>query len=221
MKKLFLLTLCLLSLTLSAQDSTQVKSESTKSKSDSSVKKKLIQFTGIIVTNDSLMGVGNVNIRIAGTLSGTTSNDQGFFSMVASPFDTILFSAIGYKTEKYVVPDLTAKKYTMIQTLTQDTLELPEAIVKPYISKELFQHYFVSLELPDDQGDLDNMDPETLKEVAMAMSMDGSENGKYVLRQDAGRYYYSGQIPPINILNPFAWAQFIKAWKDGKLKIER
>ncbi|TNE80296.1 MAG: carboxypeptidase-like regulatory domain-containing protein [Bacteroidetes bacterium] len=221
MKKLFLLTLCLLSLTLSAQDSTQVKSESTKSNSDSSVKKKLIQFTGIIVTNDSLMGVGNVNIRIAGTLSGTISNDQGFFSMVASPFDTILFSAIGYKTEKYVVPDLTAKKYTMIQTLTQDTLELPEAIVKPYISKELFQHYFVSLELPDDQGDLDNMDPETLKEVAMAMSMDGSENGKYVLRQDAGRYYYSGQIPPINILNPFAWAQFIKAWKDGKLKIER
>ncbi len=213
MKKFLLLAFCLCSLSAFAQKN---------SESDTTApKKKLIQFTGIIVTNDSLMGVSNVNIRIAGTLSGTTSNDQGFFSLVASPFDTILFSAIGFKTEKYVVPDLTAKKYTMIQTMTQDTLQLPEAIVKPYISKELFQHYFVTLDLPDDQGDLDNMDPETLKEVAMAMSMDGSENGKYVLRQDAGRYYYSGQIPPINILNPFAWAQFIKAWKDGKLKIER
>lgn len=188
---------------------------------DSTKTKKLIQFTGIIVTPDSLMGIPSVTIRIAGTLKGTTTTDQGFFSLVASPFDTILFSAVGFKSEKYIIPELTAKKYTMIQTMSQDTLELPEAMVKPYISRELFQHYFVTLELPDEQGDLDNMDPETLRQMAFAMSMDGAENGKYVLKQEAGKYYYSGQIPPINLLNPFAWAQFVKSWKEGKLKIQR
>jgi hypothetical protein len=31
-------------------------------------------------------------------------------------------------------------------------------------------------------------------------------------------YYAGGQIPPMNILNPFAWAQFFEAWKRGDFK---
>ncbi len=181
----------------------------------------LIQFSGIIVTPDSLKAVASVNIKIKGEDRGTISSDQGFFSIVASHQDTIVFSAIGYKTETYVVPKLVARKYTMIQTMTQDTIELAEATIRPYISRELFQTYFVSLDIPDEQGELENMDSETLRKVALAMAMDGTDNGKYQLRKEAGSYYYSGQVPPINLLNPFAWAEFIKSWKDGKLKIER
>jgi hypothetical protein len=35
------------------------------------------------------------------------------------------------------------------------------------------------------------------------------------------RIYYSGQAPPLNILNPLAWAKFIQAWKDGDFKQEK
>lgn len=183
--------------------------------------KQLIQFTGLLISNDSLQAVENVNIRIAGTMMGTISNNEGFFSIVANRNDTLIFSAVGYRTVRYVVPwELTGQKYTMIQPMTQDTLYLPEAIVKPYISRELFEHYFVNLEVPGEENPLENLDPETIRELAYAMDMDGSDNAKYYLRQESGKYYYTGQMVPINLMNPFAWAQFIKAWKAGKLKIE-
>jgi hypothetical protein len=33
--------------------------------------------------------------------------------------------------------------------------------------------------------------------------------------QRARKLYYSGQIAPMNVLNPKAWSEFIKAWKRG------
>ncbi|MDX5320675.1 MAG: carboxypeptidase-like regulatory domain-containing protein [Bacteroidota bacterium] len=214
MKKLLLLTSLMASLAFPNNSNAQ--SDSTERLHE------LIQFTGILITPDSLQAVSDVNIRIAGTMMGTVSNDEGFFAIVAKRNDTLIFSSVGFRTVKYVVPySLTGQKYTMIQPMSQDTLYLPEAIVKPYISRELFEHYFVNLEVPQDGNPLENMDPETIRELAYAMSMDGQDNAKYYLRQEAGKYYYTGQMVPINLMNPFAWAQFIKSWKDGKLKIQK
>lgn len=184
--------------------------------------KELIQFTGIIITPDSLQAVGDVNIRIAGTNQGSISNEQGYFAVVAKRSDTLIFSAVGYRSVKYIVPyELTGQKYTMIQTMSQDTLYLNEVVVKPYISKELFQHYFVTMEVPGEEDPLAGLDPETIREMAYAMELDGTANSKYYLRQESGKYYYTGQMVPINLMNPFAWAQFIKSWKEGKLKIQK
>ena len=47
---------------------------------------------------------------------------------------------------------------------------------------------------------------------------DGREATNYYLRQGAAKAYYAGQAPPQNIFNPFAWAEFIKAWKNGDFK---
>ncbi|MHB1276826.1 MAG: carboxypeptidase-like regulatory domain-containing protein [Bacteroidia bacterium] len=184
--------------------------------------KELIQFTGIIITPDSLQAVGDVNIRISGTSQGSISNQQGYFAVVAKRRDTLIFSAVGYRSVKYIVPyELTGQKYTMIQTMSQDTLYLNEVVVKPYISKELFQHYFVMMEVPGEEDPLAGMDPETIRELAYSMELDGTANSKYYLRQESGKYYYTGQMVPINLMNPFAWAQFIKSWKEGKLKIQK
>lgn len=184
--------------------------------------KELIQFTGIIITPDSLQAVGDVNIRIAGTSQGSISNQQGYFAVVARRNDTLIFSAVGYRSVKYIVPyELTGQKYTMIQTMSQDTLYLNEVVVKPYISKELFQHYFVTMEVPGEDDPLAGLDPETIRDLAYAMELDGTANSKYYLRQESGKYYYTGQMVPINLMNPFAWAQFIKSWKEGKLKIQK
>ena len=47
---------------------------------------------------------------------------------------------------------------------------------------------------------------------------DGREASNNYLRQTANKYYYAGQAPPQNIFNPFAWSEFIKAWKRGDYK---
>jgi hypothetical protein len=53
------------------------------------------------------------------------------------------------------------------------------------------------------------------------MKMDGSMNYQNYIDQQTSKLYYAGQTQPISLLNPFAWAQFIKAWKEGKFKRDK
>jgi len=48
--------------------------------------------------------------------------------------------------------------------------------------------------------------------------MDGSMNYRNYMDQQVGRLYYRGQAQPIPLFNPFAWAEFVKAWKRGDFK---
>lgn len=182
----------------------------------------LIQFSGIVLSSDSLIGLEDVNIRVKGRIFGTVSNVQGIFTLVTHPGDTVLFTRIGYKRNEYVVPrNLKSKLYSMIITLTADTFTVSTVIVTPFISSALLPYYFATLNLPEDEMDVlarRNLESELLRKQAAALGADGAENQDYIIRQEAAKYYYAGQAPPINILNPFAWAQFIKAWKNGDFK---
>ena len=62
-----------------------------------------IQFSGVLMSSDSLMAIPYAHIVVRGTSKGTISNYQGVFSFVAEPGDSVLFSAIGYKTELFVI----------------------------------------------------------------------------------------------------------------------
>jgi hypothetical protein len=50
------------------------------------------------------------------------------------------------------------------------------------------------------------------------LPFDGKEAVGASLNQQASKYYYSGQLPPMNILNPVAWKSFINSWKRGDYK---
>ena len=57
-----------------------------------------------------------------------------------------------------------------------------------------------------------------LKERAEYTPMDGAMSFRNLMNTQYGKMYYSGQLPPNNLLNPLAWAKFIKAWKEGAFK---
>lgn len=182
---------------------------------------KLLQFSGVVITSDSLDPVPYTNIIIKGTRSGTVSDINGFFSFVAKENDVIEFSALGYKTAYFTIPDsLTSKRYTCIQAMTSDTLFLSETVIYPWPTIEQFKKAFVSVQIPndDEQRAEKNLELAEMKERMMNMPMDGSINYKNFIDQQVYKNYYIGQSMPINLLNPFAWAQFIKAWKEGKFK---
>ncbi|MGG2383105.1 hypothetical protein, partial [Salmonella enterica] len=63
-----------------------------------------------------------------------------------------------------------------------------------------------------------NLDEQKRRALLASMPADGREAVSYQLRQQANKYYYSGQLPPMNIFNPAAWADFIQAWKRGDFK---
>jgi hypothetical protein len=70
----------------------------------------------------------------------------------------------------------------------------------------------------DRGGGYRNMARADQKEQMTGMAMDASLNYKYSMQQYQSKLYYAGQLPPNNLLNPIAWAKFIKAWKNGDFK---
>lgn len=183
--------------------------------------KDLVQFSGVVLTSDSLSPVSFSNIIIKGTHHGTISDYYGYFSFVAKKSDTIQFSAIGFKKTFFVIPDsLNSNKYSLIKIMEPDTVLLPTATVFPWPSREQFKQAFLSLNIPDDDLAIanKNLSQEEMMRLYYAMEMDGSMNYKNYLKGKTDQLYYAGQLPPQNILNPLAWAKFIQAWKNGDLK---
>ncbi|MDY0101472.1 MAG: carboxypeptidase-like regulatory domain-containing protein [Lentimicrobium sp.] len=181
----------------------------------------LVQFSGMVVASDSLQAVPYVNIKVKGTNRGTTSDFYGFFSLVARKGDVIQFSAMGFKKGAYSIPDtLASNRYSLVHIMTHDTILLKETVIYPWPTPEQFRHAFVWDKIPDDdltiaQKNLDRME---IRERARAMPMDGSMNYRNYMDNQVSKLYYRGQAQPISVFNPFAWAEFIKAWKRGDFK---
>ncbi len=183
----------------------------------------LVQFSGMILdgTTSELIPVPYTNILIKAKGRGTYSDFTGFFSIVVEKGDVIEFSAVGYKTVEYTIPvELKDNRYSLVQLMTQDTLNLPETIVFPWPSKEHFKLEFLAMDVTSEmqQRALRNVANETLERMRSTVSSDGGEHANYYLRQQARSYYYIGQQPPMNIFNPFAWKQFFDAWQAGDYK---
>lgn len=186
--------------------------------------KKIIQFSGVVVTPDSLMGIPYVNIYESKTRKGTTSNVEGFFSFAAETGDTINFSSIGFKKSQYVIPkDLESNKYSVVKFMISDTAYIDSVVIFPWPSKETLRQAFLELEFKESDIDraMKNLDRESLKERGQQMAYDADENVDFYMRAEAQKYYWAGQAPPQNIFNLFAWAKFIEAWKNGDFNFKK
>lgn len=183
--------------------------------------KGLVQFSGAVVTGDSLHPVPFTHIIDHKTSFGTISDYYGYFSFVARKGDTITFSAVGFKKGLFIIPDtIQSNRYTLFQVMATDTIYLNETVIYPWPTKEQFKEAFLALELADDDLEIarKNLDRYDLYVRGEVMPMDGSMNYRNYIDQTVSKLYYAGQTQPISLLNPFAWAQFIKAWQDGKFK---
>jgi len=181
----------------------------------------VIQFSGVVVDADSLEPVPYTSIIIQNTHRGTLSDFYGYFSFVALKNDTIVFSSMGYKKNVFVIPDtITQKRYSLIHVMNADTIMLSPTVIYPWPTQEEFKKAFVELDIPDDDIAIamKNLARAEMKERVMNYQMDGSMNYKNYMQNETSKLYYAGQSTPITIFNPFAWAHFIKAWKEGKFK---
>lgn len=187
--------------------------------------KKIIQLTGIVISKDSLQPVAFTNILVKGTSRGTISDFSGYFSLVVALGDTLKFSSVGFKTEYYPLPDtLSQSSYSLIQSMEKDTLRIQTIVFSHtrWPSYEQFKFAFENMKVPE--GDMENA-KKNLNRIEVDNSAeyraDANLNYKWQQDQYKSKLYYAGQLPPNNLLNPIAWAQFIKAWRNGELKIER
>ena len=185
--------------------------------------KKILQFSGVVVSGDSLSPVPYTSILIRNTNRGTISDYYGFYSLVAETGDTIDFTGVGFRKTTYIIPDsLDLKRYSLIQIMTKDTIFLPESVIYPWPTKEQFAEAFMNLEVPEDDYDRakKNLERVDLQERMDNLPNSGSITYKQQMRHYSSRLYYAGQAPPNNLLNPVAWARFIEAWKRGDFKLQ-
>lgn len=184
-------------------------------------KDSIVQLYGVVMTADSLEGLPAVSIVVKGQNRGTISNDRGVFSIVVLKGDVVDFTSIGFKPKSVIIPgDLKGNQFSIIQLMVTDTTYLPATIIKPRVSREQFERDFVNTKVPDDDIEIAraNNSVANRKVLMNTVPTDGSEASNQYIRQRASKMYYSGQIAPMNIFNPFAWSEFIKAWKRGDYK---
>lgn len=185
------------------------------------VKDSVVQLYGIVMTADSLQGIPAVSITVKGTNRGTMTNAQGVFSIAVLKGDVIDFTHVSYKPKSVTIPkNLEGNQYSIVQLLVADTVYLPATIIKPRPSKQQFERDFVNVKVPDDDIEVARKNNDVAKRRVLMGSVpaDGGEATSLQMRNIANKATYQGQVPPMNIFNPAAWAEFIKAWKRGDFK---
>jgi hypothetical protein len=181
---------------------------------------RLVQLSGVVVSEEELIPMPYTTVYDKTQRRGVIADYYGFFSFVAYPGDTLLFSSFSYKTSTFIVPDtLKERRYSIIHILQKDTLNLPEITVYPWPSREDFARAFVEMKPYDDairraQRELSG---DNLAFVAARLENDASLAYGYAANDRYTKLYTNGQLPVNNLLNPYSWAKLIQDWKAGKL----
>ena len=184
----------------------------------------VIQLYGVIMTADSLKAIPFASIVVEKKGRGTITNNDGVFSIAVNKGERITFSCVGFKDRTILIPlKLEGNQYSVIQLLVNDTNFLPATILKARPSRAQFERDFVNAKVDDDLYETarKNTSMSQKRIILSSLPYDGKEAVGASLTQQASRYYYSGQMPPMNILNPSAWRSFINAWKRGDYKSKK
>lgn len=185
------------------------------------LKDSVVEIYGVVMTADSLKAIPAVSVVVKGRNQGTYTSDQGVFSLVVLRGDVIEFSSVGYKTIDYQIPTTdSGNQISLIQLMVVDAKYLPATIIKPRPTREQFDRDFVNNPVPDDDIEIARQNNSAAKRAILARGLpaNATEAASTYLRTGAQKYYYQGQAPPQNILNPLAWAEFIQAWKRGDFR---
>ncbi len=179
----------------------------------------IVQVSGIILSADSTDAIPGVNVYVPKKGRGTTSNRFGYFSMPVAAGDSIVFSYVGMKRQTYVVSQNPEDdKISLILTMVEDAVALREVEVTPYPTEEEFKQAVLAMQIEEIPLDRGNLSPTLLLKWAEDMPASGNENF---------RHFQSGQMQQLQdrygprsfpLLNPFAWANFIKSIKRGDLR---
>lgn len=180
-------------------------------------RKKIIQFTGVVLNQDSTSVIPGVHIYIPKSGRGTTTNPYGFFSLPVMEGDSIVFSAVGYKRSFYIIPEHKSESsMKLIVTLEDDIQFLEEVEIRPYPTEAMFKEALITMELPYEKeyANIYNwMNSEIMKKGYYDLPASPNANHRYFMQQQFQSYINRYSPPQNQLLNPFAWNQFIRSLK--------
>ena len=189
-------------------------------------RRKVVQFTGIVASGDSLLGVPGATVFVPKAGRGTASNAYGYFSLAVLAGDSIVIRSLGYRNETIIIPpDYQRQSYSVIVTLKEDATVLSEVRVFPYNTERDFKRAFLALKLPTERGSAaaENLNADLMRRIFNTQPMGAVANYRQTMQQQGYNYdrrMGTAPSPQANnpLLNPFSWYQLIKQVKNGDFK---
>ena len=177
----------------------------------------MIQFTGVVFGADSTSVVPGTHVYIPKSGRGTTTNPYGFFSLPVLVGDSVIFSAVGYKRAYFIIPEHDKESsLRVIISLEDDIQFLEEVEIRPYPTESMFKEALITMELPN-QKEYANiyqwLNSQVMSEAYLTLPASPNANHQYYMQLQRQSYINRYSPPQNQLLNPFAWANFINSLK--------
>ncbi len=181
--------------------------------------KKLIQFSGVITDVDSNRVVPYVTItNLSNKQQMYAANYKGYFSFIAHPGDSLLYTAIGYSKAEVVIPkDIREDRYTVMVKLKLEITYLPTVRVYPWATVEDFTKDFLAMKIADDDVEIarKNLSGPSINGMIQTLSRDAGEISGINWRLNHDRALNKNMVQTNPLLNPFAWGKLMQQIFNG------
>jgi hypothetical protein len=185
-----------------------------------------VQVNGII-TDESYRPVPGVVVFSKKLKKGTLSERSGIYSITSTPGDTVFFRALGFKRYHTIIPENFTERHCEVDILLAiDTIQIKEVNIMPWKN---YSDFIKDITKPRPVDPiLENMN-DNIASIYVAIA--NQNNSTFRVAPEAGYRYAMEQnfvalstreqYPYNNLLNPFAWAKFIKGIKNGLFKNQK
>jgi len=179
---------------------------------------KIYQLSGLVISEKGQEPIPFVTVQINNSRRGAIGNDQGFYSIPVTLYDTVYFSSVGYHKSMLVVEDYlqeyrreNATYIYSIHYMVEDTLTLPEVMIFPYDTPEELRTAIINME---SQGSPEaiaraNLSPDVIDAIIQTLPVDGSER-LIIGRQMYYEYYQNRQLLQTASIDPIAAMQLLQ-----------
>lgn len=184
-----------------------------------SMGRKLIQFSGIVTDLDSNFVVPYVTITNKSNQEQRyAANYKGYFSFVAHPGDTLVYNAIGYTDKVFIIPlPVGGTQYTAMIKMKSEIVYLPAVRIYPWATVEEFTKDFLSMRVADDDMEIarKNLSRSSINGMIHNLPRDGGEISSSNFRMDQERALNKNLVQGNPLLNPFAWGKLMQQIFNG------
>jgi hypothetical protein len=179
--------------------------------------RQVMQVTGVVISGDSLYGAPYVTVYRESDFRGTFSDDNGYFTIPALEGDTLWFMGLGFKKTMYKVPESSGgQRLQVVQYLETDTVELKTVYVLPWPAPQDLRKEILAMDMSDDRVLTIQKGIRQMWEHNDLIYVGPSgAHFNEVLSDIRNRQQNTGYVQN-QLLNPFAWASFFKAIRDGE-----
>ena len=110
-------------------------------------KKEEVLLSGVVIESSVSDPIPNVTIKNISRRTSVLADSTGFFSLAGMPGDTLLFEAMLYKTDYYVVPDgIGGSHFAVIETMEKDAVVLDEVTIRAFPTQQQFERALLEID---------------------------------------------------------------------------